>query len=271
MAGGKKMYDPKRQKMVPKKSKKSKALSKDQKKAVNSLINQKIEVKNAYKAYTTATFNKGDDMLIMASDVFGDITQGAGDNSISGVSNTGSRIGDSINSSGILFNFVLVARNTFIVPGTGSYQLPWVSVRLMVFTARAPKQLLGSPTIAKCLDGVAVSTTLAPTRAPWSMTQYGYVKKILYDKVIKIRNDGLFVNNSIASDTLLGNEFHFKKYIPYKKVVKYTDLTSNPQQNETAEPIYFAILAETAPFLNTGVTGPLVSISGYTKSFYRDA
>ena len=37
MAGGKKMYDPKRQKMVPKKSKKSKALSKDQKKQFSVL------------------------------------------------------------------------------------------------------------------------------------------------------------------------------------------------------------------------------------------
>ena len=237
---------------------------------VQKLINKNIETKQAYKAYATATYNVNDDFLVMASDVFGGIAQGAADSSVSG---SGNRIGDGITARGVLFNFRIVARNTFVVSGTGSYQLPWVSVRLMIFTSRASLAQLGAPTKAKCLDGQAMTVNLAPTQVPWSMTQYGYVKNVSYDRVIKIRNDGLFVNNSVASDTLLGNEFNFKKYFKLRKVIKYTDNVSGTP-NETAEPMFFAILAETAPFLNTGLnsgTQPLCTISGYTKVYYKDA
>lgn len=236
---------------------------------VQKLINKNIETKQAYKTYLTATYNVNDDMLVMASDVFGGIGQGALDSSTPASNN---RIGDSVTARGVLFNFRIVARNVFTV-ASNNFQLPWVSIRLMVFTARASVALLGAPTKAKCLDGQAMTVNIAPTQVPWSMTQYGYVKNVLYDKVIKIRNDGLFVNNSVASDPVLGNEYNFKKYFKLNKIVKYTDNVSG-SQNETSEPMFFAILAETAPFLNTGLntgTQPLCSISGYTKVYYKDA
>jgi len=237
---------------------------------VQRLINKNIETKQAYKSYLTATYNVNDDMLILASDVFGGIGQGALDSSTPASNN---RIGDSITARGVLFNFRIVSRNTFVVQGSGSYQLPWVSVRLMVFTSRASVAQIGQPTKNKCLDTQAMTVNIAPTQVPWSMTQYGFVKNVLYDKVIKIRNNGLFVNNSINSDTLLGNEYNFKKYFKLNKVIKYTDNVSG-SPNETSEPMFFAILAETAPFLNTGLnTGlqPLCTISGYTKVYYKDA
>lgn len=236
---------------------------------VQKLINKNIETKQAYKTYLTATYNANDDFLVMAQDVFGGIGQGALDSSTPASNN---RIGDSITARGVLFNFRIVARNVFTVAGN-NYQLPWVSVRLMIFTSRASIAQLGLPNKTKCLDGQAMTVNLAPTQVPWSMTQYGYVKNVIYDKVIKIRNDGLFVNNSILSDPVLGNEYNFKKYLKLNKVIKYTDnLAGTP--NETSEPMFFAILAETAPFLATGigtVNAPLCSISGYTKVYYKDA
>ena len=145
MAGGK-VYDPKRQKMVKPKAKASKVLTAEQKKQVKQLINKNIETKSAYKTYATATYNKDDDMLVMSNDVFGGIGNGALDESTPGSNN---RIGDAVSASGILFNFVIVARNTFV--SSISYQLPWVSVRLMIFTANASNALLGNPTKTKCL------------------------------------------------------------------------------------------------------------------------
>lgn len=236
---------------------------------VQKLINKNIETKQAYKTYSTATYNVNDDMLVMASDVFGGIGQGALDSSSPASNN---RIGDAVTARGVLFNFRIVARPVFIT-ASNTFQLPWVSVRLMIFSSRASLAQLGAPTKAKCLDSQAMTVNLAPTQVPWSMTQYGYVKKVLYDKVIKIRNDGLFVNNSVITDPVLGNEYNFKKYLKLSKVIKYTDNVSG-SPNETTEPIFFAILAETAPFLSTGLntgTQPLCSISGYTKVYYKDA
>lgn len=245
-------------------------LSKVVKYQVQRLINKNIETKQAYKTYQTATYNVNDDILVMSSDVFGGIGQGALDASVPSSNN---RIGDSITARGVMFNFRIVSRNTFVVSGVGSFQLPWVSIRLMIFTTRASVAQLGLPTKAKCFDSQAMTVNIAPTQVPWSMTQYGYVKNVIYDKVIKIRNNGLFVNNSISSDTLLGNEYNFKKYLKLNKVIKYTDNVGG-SPNETAEPMFFAILAETAPFLNTGLntgTQPLCTISGYTKVYYKDA
>lgn len=263
-----KTYDPRRQKMRKAKPAKSVALTAQQEKQVKSLIKGNIETKSAYKTYATSTFNNQDDMLVLSSDVYGGIGQGALDDSTPGSNN---RIGDSVQSQGILFNFELTARNVFGVVGVGSFTLPWVNVRLMIFTAKNSVNLTGLPTKAKCLDLVAMNT-LQGVRIPWSMDNFGYVKDVLYDKIIKIRNDGLFVNNGIANEAVLGNSFHFKKYLNYKKNIKYTDNVSG-STNQTNEPIFFAILAETAPYLSTGIAvgAPLVTASGYTKVFYKDA
>lgn len=261
-----KRFSSKKMKMVPRKP--NSRANKQVKRLIKYELNKVVETKHSYKTYSTSTYNANDDMLVVANDIFGGITQGTGDSSTPGA---GNRIGDAINARGVLLNFRLVARPTFNVSGTGTFQLPWVTVRLMVIQATASNALVGNPTKAKCFDDQAMTVNLAPTVVPWSMTQYGYVKKVLYDKTYKIRNDGLFVNNSVLTDPVLGNELNFKKYFKMDKIIKYTDnVTSTP--NQTAFPLYFCLLAESAPFLSTGISNsPLVSISGYTKVFYKDA
>lgn len=265
---GKKRRVVKRKSYVPKK--RQNQLSRPMKYAVQKLINKNIETKNSYSSYSTVTYNDRDDVLNVVQDVFGGIGQGALDSSAPGANN---RIGDSINARGVLFNFRITARSSWQNAAGVVFTLPYVYVRLMIFTARAPIAQLGLPTKAKLFDGVAMTVNTAPTRVPFSNTNFGYTKDILYNKVIKIRNDGLFVNNGIANDSLLGNDFFFKKYIKMNnKVIKYTDNAGAVA--ETVQPLFFSIIAETAPFLNTGMNltvNPLVTISGYTKVYYKDA
>lgn len=241
--------------------------SKKEVKQIERMIHKNIETKQHYQTYTTQTYNDRDDILNVVQDVFGGIGQGALDSSAPGANN---RIGDSINARGCLFNFRITARNTWS-NGSIVFTLPYVYVRLMIFSINAPIALLGLPTKANMFDGVAMTVNTAPTRVPFSVNNYGYAKDIIYNKVIKIRNDGIFVNNGIANETLLGNDFYFNKYIKFNKVIKYTDNGSGLQTNK---PLFFSIIAETAPFLNTGmnlVVNPLITISGYTKVYYKDA
>jgi len=242
-------------------------MSKSMKSQVQKLINKNLETKTHYQTYSTSTYNDRDDILNVSQDIFGGIGQGAADGSAPGSNN---RIGDSISARGVLFNFRITARNTFS-NGSIVFTLPYVYVRLMIFTVRSPIALVGLPTKANMFDGLAMTVNTAPTRVPFSSSNYGYAKDILYNKVIKIRNDGLFVNNGIANETLLGNDFYFNKYVKYNKIIKYTDNGSGLQTNS---PLFFSIIAETAPFLSTGmntVVNPLCTISGYTKIYYKDA
>lgn len=141
----------------------------------------------------------------------------------------------------------------------------------MIFTLKAPIALLGLPTKNNMFDTNAMTINTAPTRVPFSVDNYGYAKKILYNKVIKISNTGLFVNNGIANETLMGQDYFFQKYIKYNKIIKYTD---NGTGSQTNSPLMFSVIGEVAPFLNTGMNNfanPLFTISGYTKVYYKDA
>lgn len=241
-------------------------LSKTVKKEIKRMIYKNIETKTHYTTYSTQTYNDRDDILNVVQDVFGGIGQGALDSSAPGANN---RIGDSINARGVLFNFRITARNTFV--NGIAYTLPYIYVRLMIFTIKSPIALAGLPTKNNMFDVVAMTANTAPTRIPFSMDNYGYAKDIIYNKVVKIRNDGIFVNNGIANETLLGNDYYFNKYLPFNKVIKYTD---NGSSLQTSNPMFFSIIAETAPFLNTGMNitvNPLCTISGYTKIYYKDA
>lgn len=265
-------YVPKvRRRRVRRPSKKnlSKALSKIQKKAVSRMISKNIETKSAYKNYITVSYSDRDDVLAVVQDVFGGIQQGAQDSSVPGSAN---RIGDAITARGVLFNFRITARPTYSHAGV-TYQLPYVYVRIMIIQARAPLSILGVPTKARIFDQNAMVANTAPTRIPFSNDNYGYTKKVLYNRVFKIRNSGLFINNGVVTDSLLANDMFFKKYIPMNKIIKYTD--SLPGfADETVNPIHFCVIGETAPFLNTGMNltvNPLFTISGYTKTYFKDA
>lgn len=233
------------------------------------LISKNIETKCAYKDYVTSTYSDRDDVLNVVQDVFGGIQQGSLDSSVPSSAN---RIGDSINARGVLFNFRITARPTYNHAGI-TYQLPYVYVRIMIIQARGPVSLLGVPNKARLFDQNAMVVNTAPTRIPFSNDNYGYVKKVLFNKVYKIRNSGLFVNNGVATDSLLANDMFFKKYIKMDKIIKYTDSLAGAT-NETVSPLHFCVIGETAPFLNTGMNltvNSLFTISGYTKVYFKDA
>lgn len=265
---GKKKYSQKRGKMYRKNKNKVK-LTKPLKLAVQRIINKNIETKCAYKQYATQTYTDRDDILAITQDIFGGIQQGAQDSSIPGSAN---RIGDAISARGILFNFRVTVRPVWTHAGVG-YQLPYVYVRLMIIQGRNPLSVGGVPTKARVFDNNAMTANTAPTRIPFSLDNYGWAKKVLYNKVYKVRNDGLFINNGVATDSLMGNDMYFTKYIKYNKIIKYTDSVPG-FADETTEPLFFCAIGETAPFLNTGMNltaNPLFTISGYTKVYFKDA
>lgn len=260
----KKKYSAKKNKMVRRKKNK---VSKPVKNIIQRMINKNIETKQHYQTYTTQTYNDRDDILNVTQDVFGGIGQGALDSSVPGANN---RIGDTISARGCLFSFRITARNTF-TNGSINFTLPYIYVRLMIFTVKSPLALVGLPTKNKLFDVNAMTVNTAPTRVPFSGDNYGYAKKILYNKVIKISNTGLFVNNGIANEGLFGQDYFFQKYIKYNKIIKYTD---NGSGLETSQPLMFSVIGEVAPFLNTGMNiyvNPIFTISGYTKVYYKDA
>lgn len=245
-------------------------LSKPMKLAVQRLINKNIETKIAYKSYATSTYNDRDDILAISQDIFGGIQQGVQDSSVPGA---GNRIGDAINARGLLLNFRITARSTWQNAGNVVFTLPYVYVRLMIIQGKGPVSVNGVPTKARVFDNNAMVANTAPTRIPFSLDNYGWAKRVLYNKVYKIRNDGLFVNNGVANETLLGNDLFFKKYIKMNKIIKYTDSVPG-FADETTEPLFFCLIGETAPFLNTGMNltvNPLFTVSGYTKVYYKDA
>ena len=192
--------------------------------------------------------------------------QGTGNSTVIGA---GNRIGDKINAVGFLMDYYFSIIPYYAI-GATSFFVPYVKLRITVFRQAFGSPLLSTPLVYDNNVLATETSTLQPIN--WDE---GYVKDVLFDKVYTIRNNlsvqaagsGSFPNLPIS-----GNMMHFKKYIKFPNVVKYTDNnTSSP--NTTDKPIYIAIAAEVDDS-NTGLVPSgtkILHTTGYTRAWFKDA
>ena len=180
------------------------------------------------------------------------------------------RIGDKIHALGIKMNYYFSTYSSYGSPSL--FGIPYVKVRVLVF--QLLNDLVPNPLLPLVLDtnfvgtGAFVDSTLQPFNA-----QKGLVKRVVYDKVHIIRNNAANQGSlgPAAAAYPLGNVFHFEKYIKIGKDIKYNDSsTTNP--NGTEMPYCVAIVAEIDnTTLYTASAQRILTTSGYTVGYYKDA
>ena len=199
----------------------------------------------------------------LASDVF-KLPQGVEDSTLLVSPN---RLGDRVNGVGFLMDYYFTLNSGYTL-GPAVYTIPFVKLRITCF-----RQAFGTPALTSPLlydsNFLNVNTsTLQPIN--WDE---GYVKEVLYDKVFLIKQNHQSTPWTLTGNILpIGTCFHFKKYIPYKKIIKYCDNnTLNP--NGTDKPIFITMTAEMDD-ANTGIMPSgtrLLFATGYTRAWFKDA
>lgn len=180
------------------------------------------------------------------------------------------RIGDKIHAKGFLMNYYFHNSNTYAIGGN-NYQIPWVKLRILVFTTAfgvSPP----SYSLVYNSDFLSANTyTLQPL-----LQNEGYVKNVLMDKTIILRNQNTFVTTGSGNPSqqlVHGGVYHFKKYIKFDHPVKYMD-DNSASPNNTDKPIYIAISAEIDDSWVGGIPPSntnLLYTTGYTQAWFKDA
>jgi len=248
-------------------------VSKPLRKAIISVMKTKVESKtincpltpggSANSVFTPYPALSGVQYLVQ--DIF-KVTQGVEDSTSLNAPN---RIGDRIQAIGFLMDYYFSIPNYYSIAST-SFFIPYVKLRITVFKQAFGSPLLSTPLLYDSNFLATATSTLQPIN--WDE---GYVKDVLYDKVVIIRNN-LGVQ-AAGSGTLpgippSGNMFHFHKYIKYPHTVKFTD-NNSASPNSTDKPIYVAISAEVDDS-NTGLVPSGTKIlwsTGYTRGWFKDA
>lgn len=179
----------------------------------------------------------------------------------------GNRIGDKVKGIGFLMDYYFRIINFYSI-GANVFLLPFVKLRITVFTQAFGSPLLSTPLVFDTNFNNSNTSTLQPIN--WDE---GYVKTVLYDRVHIIRNT-LSIQGSTTGVTTspIGQLFHFKKYIKYDHNIKYVD-NNTLSPNSTDKPIYIAISAE----LDDSISGAMPSgqkfifTTGYTRAWFKDA
>jgi len=202
----------------------------------------------------------------LAQDVF-KVTKGVNDDTSLGAAN---RIGDKTRAIGFLMNYYFHNSNIYSVGGN-TYQIPWVKLRIIVFTTAFGVTPPTYPTLYNT-DFLSANTyTLQPVAV-----NEGYVKNVLYDKVIILRNQNSFSTTSSSSPSsqlVHGGVYHFKKYIKFDHPIKYMDENAT-SPNNTDKPIYIAISAEIDDSWIGGIPPSGTNIlytTGFTQAWFKDA
>lgn len=203
-------------------------------------------------------------VMYLAHDVFR-VPQGVADGTQIGSPN---RIGDKVQGLGFMMNYYFHTYNIYTLGN--KFQIPWIKLRFIVFTTSFGFNPLNYSTIFDTNFLNAASFTLHPVDK-----DEGYVKSVLYDDVIIIRNQSSTSDSvSNPSDQLIyNNVYHFKKYIKYDRPIKYMDSNSTDPTG-TNYPIYIAIAAEIDDSFTGGIPPsdtPILQITGFTQAWFKDA
>jgi len=244
--------------------------------AVTQVVNRQIETKTinvvdpnsgmlpsntVSKAYPSAS-----GLQYLAQDVF-KCLKGVEDTT---ALNGQNRVGDKIRAKGFLMNYYFHNSNTYTI-GSNSYQIPWVKLRILVFTTAFG---VTPPSYATTYNTDFLSANTY-TLQPLTTTE-GYVKNVLMDKTLILRNQNTFVTTGSGSPSqqlVHGGVYHFKKYIKFDHPVKYMDENSS-SPNNTDKPIYIAISAEIDDSWIGGIPPSgtnLLYTTGYTQAWFKDA
>lgn len=244
-------------------------VSKPLARAIKQVMSKQVETKelNVPMAGSTSTntvalsYTSGAGLVYLVSDLFS-MPQGTADTTAIYGAN---RVGDRVSALGFQMDYSISMKNTYAI-GSNTYYLPYVKVRVICFTG-----VYGSPppAIQLVYDSnylTASTSTLQPVDK-----DSGYVKSVLYDKTFIIRNNSNTIIPGGVQNLPLANCIHFKKYIPYKRLIKYVD-NSPATPNKTDVPIYVAISAEydDANTLTPTGTG-LLNITGFSRAWFKDA
>lgn len=257
------------------KSRATAKISKPLRRAIKSVVKQQVETKcinvpdPESGLLPTNTVNRqyltAQGIQFLVEDVFR-CSQGVTDSTQIGAA---VRLGDSVEALGFKMNYYFHTRNMFELSGQ-KIQLPFVKLRILVFTTA---YAIAPLTYSQIYDTKFVnvnSYTLHPINR-----DDGFVKKVLYDKTMIIRNSvDLGVDNVSTPNTqaIYGNVVHFQKYIKFNHKLRYMDNNAvNP--NGCSQPIYVAISAESDDSLSgfPPSDSPLVYTTGYTQAWFKDA
>jgi len=241
------------------------------KKIVKQMINKNIETKTVNVpdplTGTANTLNfqyqSQSGLHYLAQDVF-KLPQGVEDSTLLVSPN---RLGDRVTGVGFLMDYYFTLNSGYTV-GAAVFPIPFVKLRITAWRQAFGTPLLNSPLLYDSNFLNVNTSTLQPIN--WDE---GYVKDVLYDKVFLIKQNHQSTPWTLTGNILpIGTCFHFKKYIPYKKLIKYSDNnTLNP--NGTDKPIYITMSAEMDD-ANTGIMPSgtrLLLATGYTRAWFKDA
>ena len=237
---------------------------------VKSMINKNIETKTINvpdpATGTTNTINyqyvANQGIHFLAQDVF-KLPQGVDDSTLLVSPN---RIGDKTMGVGFLMDYYFTSNTGYSI-GAASYVIPFVKLRITCWQQAFGTPLLTSPLLYDSNFLVTNTSTLQPIN--WDE---GYVKSVLYDKTFLVKQNFQSTAWNAAGNILPINTcFHFKKYIPFKKIIKYCDNnTLNP--NGTDKPIYISMTAEMDDASGLMPSGTrLLTATGYTRAWFKDA
>lgn len=237
---------------------------------VKKMINKSIETKTINVpdplTGTANTLNyqyvAGQGLHYLATDVF-KLPQGVEDSTLLVSPN---RLGDKTQGVGFLMDYYFTLNSGFTL-GPATFVIPFIKLRITVWNQVFGTSVLTSPLLYDS-NFLNVSTaTLQPIN--WDE---GYVKNVVYDKVFLIKQNHQSTPFTLTGNILpIGTCFHFKKYIPYKKMIKYCDNnTLNP--NGTDKPLMITMSAElddASAFTPAGTR--LLLATGYTRAWFKDA
>lgn len=237
---------------------------------VRKMINKNIETKTinvpdpATGTTNTVSYQyvSGQGLHYLANDIF-KLPQGVDDSTLLVSPN---RIGDKAHGVGFLMDYYFTLNTGYSI-GPASYVIPFVKLRVTVFSQPFGTPALTGPLLYDSNFLVANTSTLQPIN--WDE---GYVKNVLYDKVFLVKQNFQSTAWNAAGNILpLNTCFHFKKYIPYKKIIKYCDNnTLNP--NGTDKPLMVTISAEMDDASGLMPSGTrLLTATGYTRAWFKDA
>lgn len=254
----------------PRQKRATKSKRSNVKSIVKRMINKNIETKtiNVPDPATGTTntisyqYASGQGIHYLAQDVF-KLPQGVDDSTLLVSPN---RVGDKTTGVGFLMDYYFTTNTGYSI-GAANYVIPFVKLRVTCWQQAFATPLLTSPLLYDSNFLVASSSTQQPIN--WDE---GYVKNVLYDKVFLIKQNFQSTAWNAAGNILpLNTCFHFKKYIPFKKIIKYCDNnTLNP--NGTDKPIFISIAAEMDDASTLMPTGTrLLTATGYTRAWFKDA
>lgn len=237
---------------------------------VKRMLNKNIETKTVNvpdpATGTTNTVNyqyvAGQGIHFLGNDIF-KLPQGVDDSTLLVSPN---RLGDRVTGVGFLMDYYFTLNTGYSI-GPAAYVIPFVKLRITVWKQAFGTPLLTSPLLYDSNFLVANTSTLQPIN--WDE---GYVKDVLYDKTFLIKQNFQSTAWNGAGNILPINTcFHFKKYIPYKALIKYADNnTLNP--NGTDKPIYITMAAEMDDASGLMPSGTrLLTATGYTRGWFKDA